>query len=110
MIKADPVAVADSDQEEVEQDLNGGEVGEETAGNQSMIDPAEGALDFSDPIGIEKSFVQHGHHLRDRMVPFSLRQGDLSIWACISRQGNLLKRNVISRGWIGIEACISRSG
>jgi hypothetical protein len=47
LIKADAVSVADRDQEEVEQDFDGGEFGEETAGNQSMIDPAEGALDFS---------------------------------------------------------------
>jgi hypothetical protein len=52
-----------------------------------MIDPTEGALDFSHPRGVEKFFDQHGHHLRDRMGPFSLRQEGLSIWACISRRG-----------------------
>jgi len=63
VVIADSVAVAEPRQEEVEQDLDGGEVGEKTACNQPMIDPTEGALDFSYPRGIQKSFEKHGHHL-----------------------------------------------
>jgi hypothetical protein len=54
-----------------------------------VIDPTKRALDFADPRGVQNLSFPHGYHLRDRMGPFSLRQAELSIWACISTQREL---------------------
>jgi hypothetical protein len=63
MVETESMAVRDGDQEKVEQDLQGGEVQKESTGDQAVIDPAEGAIDFSDSLGTEESFEGHGPNL-----------------------------------------------
>src|SRR4030042_2927255 len=110
MIEAESISIRDRDQEKVEQDLHYGEIRQKPSGDKTVIDPAEGALDLSDSPGAEKFFDRHGCHPLFRMIPFSFGQIPLSIWACISRQGKVLKRKVISRGLREISSCISRWG
>jgi len=110
LIKAQPVSIGNRDQKKIEKDFQGGKVSQEPPCNEAMIGPAERALDLSDSLGAEKFFDRHGGHPLFRMIPFSFGQSALSIWACISKQGKLLKRKVISWGWVWIEACISKKG
>jgi hypothetical protein len=110
MIETEPMTIRDSYQEKIEKDFYGRKILEESPGDKPMVDPAKGTFNLTDPVRMENLFACHGIHLPAVMVGFSLRQKTLSIGACIATQGNLLKSNAISRGWVEISACISRKG
>jgi hypothetical protein len=78
LIKALSVSIGNRDQKKIEKDFQGGKIAQETSGNEAMINPAEGALDLADSLGLEKFFGWHGRHPRFRMIPFSFRQIGLS--------------------------------
>ncbi len=49
MIEADPVSVGNGHQKKIEQDLHGGKIPKKSAGDKTMIDPAERSLNLTDP-------------------------------------------------------------
>jgi hypothetical protein len=79
MIKAQSISVGNSDQKKIEKNFQGREVSQETPCNETMIDPAEGTLDLSEPFGIENSFGLHGHYPPVSMILFCSKGIDLAI-------------------------------
>jgi len=98
MIKAQSVSIRDSDQKEIQKDLDHGQIVEESSRYESVVDPAEGAFDLSDTVGKKQSFDSHCSDILASMVPFSFGQSLLSNEFWISRQGRVEKRKVISKG------------
>jgi hypothetical protein len=58
--------------------VQGGEISQKPSGEEAMINPAEGALDLADSLGLEKFFGWHGRHPLFSMLPFSFKQMGLS--------------------------------
>jgi hypothetical protein len=79
MIKAQSISVGNSDQKKIEKDFQGGEVSQKSSCDEAMIDPAEGALDLSEPFGMKNSFGWHGHYPPVWMMLFCSRGIDLAI-------------------------------
>jgi hypothetical protein len=79
IIEAQSMAVGDSDQKKVEKDFHGREISDKSSCDETMIDPAEGAFDLSEPFGKENSFGLHGHHPLGWMILFCSRGIDFSI-------------------------------
>jgi hypothetical protein len=98
MIKTQSMTIRDSNQKEIEEDLDHGKIMEEPFGDKAVIDPTEGAFDLSDPVRIKSFFDNHCPHLLASMVPFSFGQGFFPNEFWISRQEKVEKKKVISRG------------
>jgi hypothetical protein len=49
MVEADAVSVGNTHQEKIEQDLHGRQISNEPAGDKTMVDPAEGPVNLTDP-------------------------------------------------------------
>jgi hypothetical protein len=79
VIEAHSVSVGNSDQKKIEKDFQGGKVSQEAPCNETVIDPAEGALNLSDSLGKENSFDLHGDHPPVWMILFCSRGIDLAI-------------------------------
>jgi hypothetical protein len=62
VVEAQSMAVGDSDQKEIEKDFQGREISQKSSRDETMIDPAEGAFDLSEPLRKENPFDLHGHH------------------------------------------------
>jgi hypothetical protein len=92
MIETQSISIRDGDQEKVKDNLDGGKVSQEPTGDETVIDPAEGAFDLSDTVWTKKLFDTHGPPLPASMRSLSFKQGDLSIEFCISRQGRVVRR------------------
>ena len=62
-----------------------------SAGDKAVVDPVEGASDFTEPFVIKNPLASHG---APPCVdgPFFLRQETLSIGACISGQGEAVEK------------------
>jgi hypothetical protein len=98
VIETQSISIRNGNQEKIKNNLEGGKVSQKPPCDETVIDPAEGPFNLSDPVWAKKLFDTHGPHLLASMVPLSFRQGNLSIETCISTQGKVEKRNVISRG------------
>jgi hypothetical protein len=98
MIKTQSMTIRDSHQKEIQEDLDHGKIMEEPFGDKAVIDPTEGAFDLSNSVRTKESFDGHRPHLLVSMVPFSFIQRFLPNEFCISRQGKVEKKKVISRG------------
>jgi hypothetical protein len=92
MIETQSISIRDGDQEKVKNNLDGGKVSQKSIGDETVIDPTEGAFDLSDSLWTKKFFDTHGPHLLASMVSFSFKQRFLANEFCISRQGKVLKR------------------
>jgi hypothetical protein len=79
VIKAQSISVRNSHQKKIEKGFQGGKIPQEASCNETMIDPAEGALDLSEPFGIENSFGLHGHYPPVWMILFCSKGIDLAI-------------------------------
>lgn len=63
MIKTQSMTIRDSDQKEIEEDLDHGKIMEEPFGDKAVIDPTEGAFDLSNSVRTKESFDGHGTDL-----------------------------------------------
>jgi hypothetical protein len=63
MIKTQSMTIRDSNQKEIEEDLDHGKIMEEPFGDKAVIDPTEGAFDLSNSVRTKESFDGHGTDL-----------------------------------------------
>jgi hypothetical protein len=63
MIKTQSMTIRDSNQKEIEKDLDHGKIMEEPFGDKAVIDPTEGAFDLSNSVRTKESFDGHGTDL-----------------------------------------------
>jgi len=79
VIKAQSVSIRNGNQKKIEKDFQGTKVSQEPPCNEAMINPTEGALNFSYSFGKENSFDVHDYHPPVWMILFCSRGIDLAI-------------------------------